>query len=245
MFETSLMESSSQLKTKSSRWMLATAAFNLSILAVFILIPFLYPDALPRMSLTALLVAPPPPPPPPTPPQPQKVVPVKIISQIDSGLRAPSMIPLKIRMIHDEAPPFTGSEVQGMQYAERSNGPAGANLFSNVSTNASVIPRVVPTVQTGPVKLPSRAVAALIISRPDPVYPAIAKAVYLQGAVILHAIISKEGTIENLSVISGNGMLVNAAQEAVQRWRYKPYLLNDKPVEVETSITVNFTFGGG
>jgi len=68
MFESSLMESGGQLKTKTTRWMLVTAIFNLSILAVLILIPLLYPEALPRTALTALLTAPPPPPPPPPPP---------------------------------------------------------------------------------------------------------------------------------------------------------------------------------
>ncbi len=76
-------------------------------------------------------------------------------------------------------------------------------------------------------------------------YPPIAKAAHVQGAVILHAIISKQGTIENLQVVSGPPMLVNSAMDAVKRWRYKPYLLNGEPTEVETTITVNFTFGGG
>jgi protein TonB len=107
-----------------------------------------------------------------------------------------------------------------------------------------VIPRAVAK-PTGPIKVSSGTIAGTIISKPEPVYPAIAKAAHVQGAVILHAIISKEGTIEQLSVISGNGMLVNAARDAVSRWRYRPYLLNGEPVEVETSITVNFTFGGG
>jgi periplasmic protein TonB len=63
--------------------------------------------------------------------------------------------------------------------------------------------------------------------------------------VILHAVISKQGTIEQLYVISGPPMLVNAARDAVSRWKYKPYLLNGEPTEVETTVNVNFTFGGG
>jgi TonB family protein len=96
-----------------------------------------------------------------------------------------------------------------------------------------------------PVEVSSGTVAGMIIFNPEPVYPAIAKAAHVQGAVILHAIISKEGTIEKLSVISGNGMLVNAARDAVSHWRYRPYMVKGVPVEVETSITVNFPFGGG
>jgi protein TonB len=63
--------------------------------------------------------------------------------------------------------------------------------------------------------------------------------------VILHALISKQGTIENLTVVSGPPMLTGAAVDAVKRWKYKPYLLNGDPTEVDTTITVNFTFGGG
>jgi protein TonB len=121
-------------------------------------------------------------------------------------------------------------------------GGVAGGLFASLN-NTPVVPRVVPK-QTGPVHLSSGVVAGMIISRPEPVYPAIAKAAHVQGAVILHAIISKQGTIENLSVISGNGMLVNAARDAVSRWRYRPYLLNGEPTEVETSVTVNFSFSG-
>jgi protein TonB len=61
---------------------------------------------------------------------------------------------------------------------------------------------------------------------------------------VLQATISKAGTIENLHVISGHPMLIQAAMDAVRQWKYKPYLLNGDPVEVDTQITVNFTMGG-
>jgi protein TonB len=88
-------------------------------------------------------------------------------------------------------------------------------------------------------------VAGNKLSGSNPVYPPIAKAAHVSGAVVLHAIISKSGTIENLEVISGPEMLRNAATEAVRGWRYKPYILNGEPTEVETTVTVNFNFGGG
>ena len=76
-----------------------------------------------------------------------------------------------------------------------------------------------------------------------PVYPPIAKATGTQGIVILQAVISKAGTIENLRVVSGPGLLQQAAIDAVKQWRYRPYKLNDQPVEVETTINVVFTLG--
>jgi protein TonB len=96
----------------------------------------------------------------------------------------------------------------------------------------------------GPVRVSSGVVAGNAISQPKPVYPPIARAAHVSGAVVLHAIISKEGTIKNLEVISGPEMLKNSALEAVRNWRYRPYVLNGEPTEVETTITVNFNFGG-
>ena len=62
--------------------------------------------------------------------------------------------------------------------------------------------------------------------------------------MLLQAEIGRDGTIQNLRVISGPPMLINSAMDAVKQWRYRPYLLNNEPVEVETQITVNFTLGG-
>jgi protein TonB len=77
-----------------------------------------------------------------------------------------------------------------------------------------------------------------------PNYPPLARQARVQGSVVLQAVISKDGTIQNLRVVSGHPMLVQSALDAVKQWRYKPYFLNGEPVEVETSITVNFTLAG-
>ena len=62
----------------------------------------------------------------------------------------------------------------------------------------------------------------------------------IHGEVVLTALIDKDGNIENLQIVSGHPLLAPAAINAVKQWRYKPYLLNGQPVEVETTITVNF-----
>jgi periplasmic protein TonB len=84
----------------------------------------------------------------------------------------------------------------------------------------------------------------LAISQPKPTYPPIARSARIAGSVVLAATISKNGAIENLRVVNGHPMLVPAAMDAVKQWRYKPYLLNGEPVEVETQVTVNFNLGG-
>ena len=114
--------------------------------------------------------------------------------------------------------------------------------MGGMGSGPPVVQRAAPK-PTGPQRVSSGTMAGMLISRPDPVYPPIAKAAHVQGAVILHAMISKTGTIEDLKVVSGPQMLSGAAVDAVKRWKYKPYLLNGEPTEVDTTITVNFTFG--
>jgi len=84
-----------------------------------------------------------------------------------------------------------------------------------------------------------------LILRVQTDYPALARQVRVQGQVVLRAMIRREGTIENLQVLSGHPMLVRAAVDAVRQWRYRPYLLNGEPVEVETEVRVNFILSGG
>lgn len=86
--------------------------------------------------------------------------------------------------------------------------------------------------------------AGMILQKTTPIYPPIAKAARVSGTVVLQATISKTGTITNLRVISGPAMLQESALEAVRQWRYRPYLLNGEPVEVETTVNVIFSLGG-
>ena len=85
--------------------------------------------------------------------------------------------------------------------------------------------------------------AGQILTKFNPVYPPDAKAAHVEGAVVMHAIINAEGRVENLTVVSGPGMLRDAAVDAVKQWTYRPYLLNGQPTSVDTTITVNFAMG--
>ncbi|HEY1802225.1 MAG TPA: TonB family protein [Terriglobales bacterium] len=82
-----------------------------------------------------------------------------------------------------------------------------------------------------------------LIQKIQPVYPHLALVTHTEGSVMLQAVISREGIIENLQVVSGSPYLSRAAVDAVRQWRYRPYRLNGEPVEVETQIVVNFTLG--
>jgi len=91
------------------------------------------------------------------------------------------------------------------------------------------------------VRVSSGVSTGLLIKKVAPRYPADAKQAGVQGQVILQAEIDKNGDIQNLTLISGHPMLAPAAIEAVKKWKYKPYMLKDRPVAVETQIIVNFT----
>ena len=80
----------------------------------------------------------------------------------------------------------------------------------------------------------------LLIHKVNPSYPKAARRAHIEGTVVLCASISKEGTIENLTVASGPPELISPSLKAVKQWRYKPYLLDGNPVKVETEIRVNY-----
>jgi protein TonB len=146
-------------------------------------------------------------------------------------------------MLKEDAPPPTQmAGVAGMSGMGSGSGVPGG-VMGGIGNAPTPVVKVAPP--KGPQRVSSGVVAGNKIGGQQPMYPPIAKAAHVSGAVVLHAIISKSGTIENLEVISGPEMLRTAATEAVRTWRYKPYILNGEPTEVETTVTVNFNFGGG
>jgi len=91
------------------------------------------------------------------------------------------------------------------------------------------------------IRLGGQVIAAKGVYQPTPAYPPIALIARAQGTVMLQAIIGRDGTVQDLKVLSGPALLVRAAMEAVKTWRYQPTLLNGEPVDVLTEISVSFT----
>jgi TonB family protein len=89
----------------------------------------------------------------------------------------------------------------------------------------------------------SGVMAANLVSASPPSYPKLASLTHMQGKVVMQAIISKDGTVQNLQVIQGHHLLRGAAKNSARTWRYRPYLVNGKPVEVATIVSVDFTLG--
>ncbi|HTZ82093.1 MAG TPA: energy transducer TonB [Candidatus Acidoferrales bacterium] len=222
--------------------------FNCVAVGVMLIIPLVFTDTLPKAQLLTFLVAPPPPPPPPPPAaaEVQRVVHQIQTDMLNTGqLRTPSRIPRKIEMIkEDEAPPpmaATGGVVGGVP-GGIPGGQLGGVIGGIVSStaNLSAVPKLVPNTPQR-IRISQGVTKGLLIHKEEPQYPSIARAARVQGEVVLSAVISTSGQIENLQLISGHPMLVPAALAAVRQWRYKPYLLNGQPVEVETTITVIFS----
>ena len=234
MFEDSTFESTGRIKTRSRRWMIATLALNGAILVTLILIPLIYPDALPSHMLPALLIAPEVPKP-ETPPQPVHVQSARPhLSDFDQGrLVAPPAIPHGIVSPVEPEPHFSTNIATDTGIGGPSG--QGTNPFGHGAPATVVHPPAASIVH-----LPSRLVEGNLIFKNIPQYPIIAKTARIEGTVELQATISKSGTIENLRVIRGPAMLQQAAIEAVKTWRYRPYLLNQQPVEVETTVDVIF-----
>jgi protein TonB len=156
---------------------------------------------------------------------------------MDRGqLTAPRLIPNSIAKYNEPEAPAPG----GFLAMDSGSDAAGAasDAFRGQRHTA-----VAPAVPKGPVRLPSTLVAGMLIQKTLPVYPPIARASRAEGTVVLQATISASGAIENLRVINGPPMLQQAALDAVSSWRYRPYLLNGQPVEVETTVNVIFTLG--
>jgi protein TonB len=157
-------------------------------------------------------------------------------------LRTPTRIPRKVEMIREEEapPPSNAGGVIGGIPGGVPGGQLGGvigGIISSSSTLTVVVPRLQPVKR---VRISQGVTQGMALSKIEPTYPKIALAARITGVVVLKAIISKEGAIEELQVLEGHPVLIPAAMEAVKQWRYRPYLLSGEPVEVETTITVTF-----
>jgi|SRR5579859_1598758 len=243
MFDEMVVSSPNPTRTKKPMTVVISAVVQIAFLGILILIPLIYTEALPKTMMATMLTAPPPPPPPPPPPAAVQVVKVRPqVHLMDAGkLMQPKVIPKDIKIIKEEAEPDPGvvGAVGGVPggVAGGSMGGVLGGVIGGIGT-APPPPKPRPT---GPVRVGGNVQAARIVNRVQPVYPPLARQTRISGTVRLHAIISKDGTIQQLEVMSGHPLLQQAALDAVRQWRYQPTLLNGEPVEVDTTIDVIFS----
>jgi periplasmic protein TonB len=242
MFADSLLDSA--LISRSHRGWTTLISFSMQALlvAALLMLPLLYTEGLPSLHLMRPEVIGPP----PSQGRAPRIEPShgrNFVLKSASGLvlTPPQQIPKGVVPETDVSvgpPPELATE-------GGPSGPSGSGVPTGVlnsTGDANVIAMPPRPVHHPPI---SHWMEGNLVHRVQPEYPPLAVQTRTQGQVVLHAIISREGAIEKLQVVSGHPLLVRAALEAVRQWRYRPYVLNGEPVEVETQVTVNFVLSGG
>ncbi len=234
MFGETLLESSPAAR-KRKRWPMATAfTVETIIAAVVVIVPLLSTGVIPlsaRVQPTPLTLV-----------NVDRVKPVTDTRKPDPGTATAAPRQAAVVLISDNpgritfgrsrnpttdpADPRIGDPTIGANDSLPNLGPGTG------SSDVRLQPKRIPVSEISPAQL---------VNRVEPVYPKLAIISGVQGEVKLHAIIARDGRIISLSVLSGHPLLVRAAEDAVSQWRYRPYILNNEPVEVETLITVHFT----
>jgi len=229
MFEDSTFESNSRIQTRSRAWMLATCAFNGSILLAMVLVPLIYPSGLPRMVKSFLMET-------PVVEQPRpKPIEVAMVTNAPSEIQDGHIV-MPTHFPRTAFIPVAPEMARPLNVANVDLGDNSDNSVFNSQTHHTDVRQAV----SAPIRVSGMVEEGLLVHRTIPVYPPIAIASHIEGTVVLQATISRTGFITNLQVISGPMMLQQAALNAVQQWRYRPYLLTGEPVEVETKVNVIF-----
>jgi protein TonB len=244
MFEDSLF-ATNRRRSPQQRWAaLMSFALQAVLVTVLVALPLFFTEALPIDYVRSFVELPAPPhavSPPPMDSS-RQIRPQQVVTELEDGrfiFHRPAAGPL--RPVVDPAganQPYLGPSVPG----GTGEGPATGTIHDILAA----VPRglvAAPPVNTKPT-IVSRIDEGLLIRKVTPVYPQIAMLARQQGTVLLHAIIGRDGTIQQLQAVSGPPLLIKAAMDAVAQWRYRPYVLNGQPVEVDTQITVNFKLGG-
>jgi len=244
--------------TPRNRWAtVGSLAFELLFLLALVAIPFFHTDPLPkRERLTMLYLQPPP----AAGGNAAKLLPSKptstytppttaILASVHTKQKAP---PPPVDTTSEVVAGVPGGVVGGLPggvggvVGEMPGVPGGVS--SEVSGAASSMPILATAPEPTPVKrirIASRVAEANLIHDVSPQYPPEAGQERIEGTVVLLAVIGKDGSVQDVQVVSGLPLLAQAAVEAVKQWRYKPYLLNGEPVEIDSRITINFTLSRG
>jgi protein TonB len=218
------------------------------LLALAILFPLYFNNAIDFHQMeTTYLVAPPLPPPPPAP--------AEVVHSIrrsksffsDNKLFAPRVIPKQVAEIKDlPNAPQTTAGVPGGVVGGVPGGQLGGvmgGILGDMGRAMPSPPAPKPISHRGPYRVGGRVQQPRIIQEVHPVYPILAKAVRVQGVVVIDSVIDANGDVTEMKLVSGNPLLVTAAFDAVRQWKYQPTLLNWTPVAVEMEVTVHFSLG--
>ena len=235
MFEDSLVESSGKLSARHPWATFASFAAQSAALGSLLLLSLIYTESLPPRRWIATPEAPPPP---ASAPVLRSVVrSAPSTAAASNVLTVPREILPNIAQIRDESP--TTPIPPGTMGVVLNSVPDDS--FGTVTKLLRNAPPTSPKLAASKVRVSSGVAQGLLIRQVNPQYPSPARLARIEGKVVLQALIGKDGSVQNLHVVSGHPMLTGAAMDAVKQWLYKPYYLNGEPVEVETTINVSFT----
>lgn len=246
MLENSLFESAGRRKTHAPMTVLSSVLVHAVAIGVLVLIPLLQMQAVPTPRIDMSLWV----------PKFEHQTEIELVdpknpvrSQLTvdpDAVVAPESIPSEIAYVID--PPSIasmnptradGEDAVGSLLREITNGQA-EQTSRQLLQPAPPVPLPAPA-EPEPIRRGGSVQQANLIHQVLPSYPPLAQKAHIQGVVVLEAVINKEGTIETLRVVSGHPWLNQAAIDAVKQWMYRPTLLNEEPVPVITTITVNFS----
>ena len=246
MLEDSLFESQSRRKTRKPLMVVVSAIAHTVTIVVLVLIPLIRTQAITIPPIDTALLA----------PRVEAPKPVEVFSvqpriqkytQLDPTiLTAPESIPEKIAYVDEPISPPSAGMLPSL-----GGGGLGSLLRDLINSGTETAAPAVPVPPPPPPPLPlvvkterirqgGIVQAANLIHQVNPVYPPPARQARVHGVVVLEAVISTEGSIESLRVVTGHPLLNQAALDAVKQWRYRPTMLNGDPVEVITTVTVTF-----
>ncbi len=249
MFEQSFIRPQSRARTGWT--VLVSTSIQIVMLGAAILAPLLSPDLLPRLIADSILLAPPSPPP-GRAPLPGRAAQPRALARRSApdGFYQPAAVPERVLQMIDE--PAEGGPVsaqEGVLGGLLAPGSGSSVLSSIIQAANTQAPPPQPEAEPPKAKpeaarrivLPSQLEPGMVLEKVQPVYPSMAIQLRLQGVVLLRTIVGVDGRIKELVVESGHPLLVPAAVAAVRQWRYRPTILNGKPVEVVAPVWVHFT----
>ncbi len=246
MFGNSFCETTWDERSRRGWSTLISFGIQATAVTIVLAIPLLYTQGIPqvRMLADSVFFSVPAAPPAPLPLE-GRQRPLSSNMTTEGQLVQPPTIPRTVEtFVETTAPqPIEMSDLRGIRGVIGSTGRSRAGVPYGDPTSIARGPDVKPAAVVRQ-PLTSRMAEGNLIVRVQPVYPKIAILSRVQGTVVLHAIISRDGRIEQLRPVSGPAVLIPAATDAVSRWRYRPYYLNDQPIEVETQVIVTFTLSG-
>lgn len=245
MFADSMLDASWAQRTRRNWTTLTSFGLQAVIIGLLLLLPLLKTVGLPSVRALPTPVSWGAPPPVAPLAHRQNATTIVQSNLADNVLIAPREVPKQVAMIEETtAPPQMNFNTTGVPGGTGDGSGDGAWKSINDSlSHVAPLPVSAPAPTVHAFRT-SRLLEGSLIRRVQPTYPPFARSVRVQGSVVLFALISKAGTIEDLRVLSGHPMLVPAALDAVSQWRYRPYILNSEPIEVETQITVTFSLSG-